>query len=180
MDMGCFDSPTPTSRRRRSNSIQDGKNGAGREKEDSAESAEDEAWGDEGDKDDSRRKRATPEQVFILEQVFDMNPLPTAATKKELAKRIGMSHRQIQVWFQNKRARMKRMGQVPKCKDPFVFHHLAVAQDGEFSLKAEGFLPEEVENLLPTGRSESVAVWRKRELRVSCLSGAVHVIGHRV
>ena len=67
---------------------------AGAEKEEDLE--EDEEFPEE-DSDESRRRRATPEQVHILEQVFEMNPLPTAATKKELAKRIGMSHRQIQV-----------------------------------------------------------------------------------
>ncbi len=46
---------------------------------------------------------------------------------------------------------MKRMGYVPKSKDPFVFHHLAVCEDGEFNMKAAGYLPEEVENLLPVG-----------------------------
>jgi len=43
------------------------------------------------------------------------------------------------------------MGYVPKSKDPFVFHHLAVCEDGEFNMKAAGYLPEEVENLLPVG-----------------------------
>lgn len=47
---------------------------------------------------------------------------------------------------------MKRMGYVPKSKDPFVFHHLAVGgEDGEFNMKPAGYLPEEVENLLPVG-----------------------------
>eukprot|EP01087_Luapelamoeba_hula_P003859 TRINITY_DN1373_c1_g1_i3.p1 TRINITY_DN1373_c1_g1~~TRINITY_DN1373_c1_g1_i3.p1 ORF type:complete len:815 (-),score=195.80 TRINITY_DN1373_c1_g1_i3:57-2501(-) len=78
---------------------------------------------------DDKRQRATPEQIELLEKVFGVTPLPTAQTKAELSQRTGMSQRRIQVWFQNKRARLKRMGIVSKNKDPFVFHHLSMAGD---------------------------------------------------
>lgn len=57
------------------------------------------------------RRRATPGQVKVMEEVFLRNPYPDAETREELRKMLGMkSARQVQIWFQNKRARVKREG----------------------------------------------------------------------
>ncbi|KIL71686.1 hypothetical protein M378DRAFT_56764, partial [Amanita muscaria Koide BX008] len=45
-----------------------------------------------------------------LEQYFECNAYPSGSDKASLAKRTGMTQRQIDVWFQNHRTRAKRDG----------------------------------------------------------------------
>lgn len=50
-----------------------------------------------------RRRRTTPEQLTILEAAFVENPLPSQAQRAQLAARVDMTGRALQVWFQNRR-----------------------------------------------------------------------------
>ncbi|KAH9972207.1 homeobox domain-containing protein, partial [Russula compacta] len=54
------------------------------------------------------RKRTTPAQLEILEGVFLTDKKPNAPRRKELAKKLKMSPREVQVWFQNRRAKEKK------------------------------------------------------------------------
>ncbi|KAH9060385.1 homeobox domain-containing protein [Lactarius deliciosus] len=54
------------------------------------------------------RKRTTPAQLEILEGVFVTDKKPNAPRRKELAKKLKMSPREVQVWFQNRRAKEKK------------------------------------------------------------------------
>ncbi|KNC99776.1 uncharacterized protein SPPG_05154 [Spizellomyces punctatus DAOM BR117] len=54
-----------------------------------------------------RRPRATPEQLAILEETYKVNTSPRGRLRAELAKRLGMTERSVQVWFQNRRAKVK-------------------------------------------------------------------------
>ncbi|KAG1795778.1 homeodomain protein 2 [Suillus plorans] len=56
------------------------------------------------------------EYVPLLEHFFAENPFPTHADKAFLAKKSAMTYRQIHVWFQNRRNRMKKEGQVLRKK----------------------------------------------------------------
>ncbi|KAG2756413.1 hypothetical protein P692DRAFT_20825661, partial [Suillus brevipes Sb2] len=56
------------------------------------------------------------EYVPLLEYFFAENPFPTHADKAFLAKKSAMTFRQIHVWFQNKRNRMKKEGQILRRK----------------------------------------------------------------
>lgn len=58
-----------------------------------------------------KRRRATPQQLKLLEEVFALDPFPSREAKQLLAKRLGMDTRSITVWFQNKRARLKKFGE---------------------------------------------------------------------
>lgn len=42
-----------------------------------------------------------------MESNFENNPKPTAQIRRELAARLGMTPRAVQVWFQNRRAKLK-------------------------------------------------------------------------
>ncbi|KAI8622586.1 hypothetical protein BC830DRAFT_442823 [Chytriomyces sp. MP71] len=55
-----------------------------------------------------RRLRANREQLRVLESVFDQNRTPSPGFKKDLAKRLGMPHKSILYWFQNRRAMLAR------------------------------------------------------------------------
>ncbi|KIJ66275.1 hypothetical protein HYDPIDRAFT_109269 [Hydnomerulius pinastri MD-312] len=56
------------------------------------------------------------EYVPLLEHFFKENPFPSHADKAFLAKKSGMSYRQIHVWFQNKRNRSKKEGKALRKK----------------------------------------------------------------
>jgi len=59
--------------------------------------------------DIKRRKRTTPEQLRILEAVFQTNRTPNSALRKNLSVQLHMSQRAVQVWFQNKRAKCRQL-----------------------------------------------------------------------
>ncbi|KAL6074706.1 Homeobox protein prophet of Pit-1 [Balamuthia mandrillaris] len=57
-----------------------------------------------------RLKRICPNarQLFVLEEAFRMNPLPTRQTKEVISQQIGLSQERVQIWFQNRRARERK------------------------------------------------------------------------
>lgn len=50
-----------------------------------------------------KRRRTTPEELAVLEAAFAVNPLPSQMERSQLASRVGMTGRALQVWFQNRR-----------------------------------------------------------------------------
>ncbi|KNZ44991.1 uncharacterized protein VP01_85g6 [Puccinia sorghi] len=59
------------------------------------------------------RRRTTPAQLNILEAQFQLNCKPDVALRKQLADRLDMTPREVQVWvsifFQNRRAKTKKL-----------------------------------------------------------------------
>ncbi|KAF9736759.1 Homeobox protein HOY1 [Paraphaeosphaeria minitans] len=56
-----------------------------------------------------KRQRATQDQLVTLEVEFNKNPTPTAATRERIAQEINMTERSVQIWFQNRRAKIKNI-----------------------------------------------------------------------
>ena len=56
----------------------------------------------------SNRKRVTPEQLAVLEREFECGMIPDLETRERLARQLGFTERRVQVWFQNRRAKMKK------------------------------------------------------------------------
>ncbi|KAI2634018.1 homeobox domain-containing protein [Xylaria nigripes] len=54
-----------------------------------------------------KRQRATQDQLTTLEQEFNKNPTPTATVRERIAEEINMTERSVQIWFQNRRAKIK-------------------------------------------------------------------------
>ncbi|KAG6020865.1 hypothetical protein E4U41_002705 [Claviceps citrina] len=54
-----------------------------------------------------KRQRATQDQLTILEVEFNKNPTPTAQVRDRIAEEINMTERSVQIWFQNRRAKIK-------------------------------------------------------------------------
>ncbi len=50
----------------------------------------------------AKRQRATQDQLVTLENEFNKNPTPTAATRERIASEINMTERSVQIWFQNR------------------------------------------------------------------------------
>lgn len=53
------------------------------------------------------RRRTTKAQFKILERAFQENSKPPANLRRALAGKLGMTPRAVQVWFQNRRAKLK-------------------------------------------------------------------------
>ena len=53
------------------------------------------------------RWKLDAEQLRILDAQFQLNPLPSLQVRKALAAQFGVSPRKVQVWFQNRRQRLK-------------------------------------------------------------------------
>ncbi|KAI0020303.1 homeobox transcription factor [Xylariomycetidae sp. FL0641] len=54
-----------------------------------------------------KRQRATQDQLTTLELEFNKNPTPTANVRERIAEEINMTERSVQIWFQNRRAKIK-------------------------------------------------------------------------
>ncbi|KAL8966010.1 MAG: hypothetical protein Q9197_006219 [Variospora fuerteventurae] len=54
-----------------------------------------------------KRQRATQDQLITLEVEFNKNPTPTALVRERIAQDISMTERSVQIWFQNRRAKIK-------------------------------------------------------------------------
>lgn len=54
-----------------------------------------------------KRTRTSTEQLRILQKAFQTDPMPNSSSRAALSKKLGMSTRAVQVWFQNRRAKEK-------------------------------------------------------------------------
>ncbi|CDR99786.1 hypothetical protein, partial [Sporisorium scitamineum] len=54
-----------------------------------------------------KRNKCTPDQLRSLEAFFEKNRNPTGRIRLELSRRLRMPERSVQVWFQNRRAKLK-------------------------------------------------------------------------
>ncbi|KAJ2653467.1 Short stature homeobox protein 2 [Coemansia sp. RSA 1250] len=50
-----------------------------------------------------KRKRASPQQLEVLNRVFASTSFPSTEMRNRLARELGMTPRTVQIWFQNKR-----------------------------------------------------------------------------
>ena len=77
-----------------------------------------------GDKESKRRGPRTTikaKQLEVLRNVFSQTPKPTRLMREQLAKETGLPMRVIQVWFQNKRSKEKRLHQMRfMARGPFL------------------------------------------------------------
>ena len=93
---------------------------------------------EEGEEDEERkegkdgkrrgpRTNITSKQLEILKNVFSASPKPTRLMREQLARDTGLPMRVIQVWFQNKRSKEKRINQLRFMASTAPFgHHLPV------------------------------------------------------
>ncbi|CAG8566103.1 3776_t:CDS:2 [Acaulospora morrowiae] len=58
-----------------------------------------------------KRKRITQEQLADLVAMFEQTDTPSYDVREKLAKKLNMTNREVQVWFQNRRAKANRAKQ---------------------------------------------------------------------
>ncbi|XP_023946511.2 zinc finger protein 1 isoform X2 [Bicyclus anynana] len=63
------------------------------------------------------RTALSEEQQTVLKEHYSVNPRPNREEFKKIAQLIGLDNRVVQVWFQNNRARVRRMSQVVPMPD---------------------------------------------------------------
>ncbi|KAL0139366.1 Homeodomain-like DNA binding domain-containing transcription factor [Mucor lusitanicus] len=56
----------------------------------------------------AKRKRISPAQYNRLMEIFDQTDTPSSEIRENLAIELNMTKREVQVWFQNRRAKMNR------------------------------------------------------------------------
>jgi hypothetical protein len=55
-----------------------------------------------------KRTHLKPNQVSILQESFNNNPLPDSSVRSRLARELSVTERTIQIWFQNRRAKARK------------------------------------------------------------------------
>ncbi|KAK9386977.1 hypothetical protein V1515DRAFT_586741 [Lipomyces mesembrius] len=94
----------------------------------------------------NKRQRATTEQLALLENEFSINPAPNGKTRLRIAEQINMTERSVQIWFQNRRAKIKLLakksietggdtGLIPDS----MKHYLAVQSTGPGSSSSSAY-----------------------------------------
>ncbi|KAI8925067.1 homeobox domain-containing protein, partial [Entophlyctis helioformis] len=54
------------------------------------------------------RRRIHNDSLLVLQRQYRIDDRPSWETRQQLAERLGMTNREIQVWFQNRRAKERR------------------------------------------------------------------------
>lgn len=85
------------------------------------------------------RRRTSKSQFRVLERAFMTNPKPTADVRATLAAKLNMTTRSIQVWFQNRRAKLKNQlkeGKIP-LPGPSYYNTESESSEGECETNEE-------------------------------------------
>jgi len=102
-----------------------------------------------------KRQRTNPDQLAILEQIFQTDKMPSQQTRVHLADQLGMSSRRVQIWFQNKRAKVKRgiskSGEVEDSMSPERDH--ALSSSSGFSEPSSPIVPDTSSSLSSSASS---------------------------
>jgi len=104
-----------------------------------------------------KRTRTTIEQLRILQRAFLTDPMPNSNARVALAKRLGMTARAVQVWFQNRRAKekleAKRVVQGTQGSSAFVHARNSLYDDDDLEdLDAQSYdSSEDIEPQEPRG-----------------------------
>ncbi|EJD03130.1 uncharacterized protein FOMMEDRAFT_156503 [Fomitiporia mediterranea MF3/22] len=72
-----------------------------------------------------KRKRADAAQLKVLNEVYARTAFPTTEERLELANRLDMSARSVQIWFQNKRQATRQSRTTTNALPPILHHPYA-------------------------------------------------------
>ncbi|KAE8600358.1 hypothetical protein XENTR_v10013206 [Xenopus tropicalis] len=103
-----------------------------------------------------RRKRTffTQAQLDILEQFFQTNMYPDIHHREELARHIYIPESRIQVWFQNRRAKVRRQG-AKATKPVLAGHHYSSTFGATRSMFPSAPAPNSSSHPMATARAQA-------------------------
>ena len=87
------------------------------------------------------RTNITAKQLEMLKNVFGSTPKPTRLMREQLAQDTGLSMRVIQVWFQNKRSKEKRMHQLRYMPGYHPLYSTTATNSSPYLMANSTFLP---------------------------------------
>lgn len=61
-----------------------------------------------------KRRRTSPNELAILNSEFEIGSTPNKARRIEIAKKVNMTEKAVQIWFQNKRQSLRKQSNVEK------------------------------------------------------------------
>jgi len=92
-----------------------------------------------GTKEVKRRRRLSPDETRILAEIFEQTQKPNAALRSRLAQQLDMSSRAVQIWFQNRRAKLKR--DASEAQNSYIFdrnRRLSLHLDNNYYMPPDG------------------------------------------
>eukprot|EP01102_Stenamoeba_stenopodia_P006398 TRINITY_DN1752_c0_g1_i1.p1 TRINITY_DN1752_c0_g1~~TRINITY_DN1752_c0_g1_i1.p1 ORF type:complete len:306 (-),score=77.44 TRINITY_DN1752_c0_g1_i1:217-1134(-) len=104
-----------------------------------------------------KRKRVTEEQLTVLETIFATDKMPDQKLRLQLAQRLGMSSRRVQIWFQNKRAKLKKANSNSPSSSPTMGHSIGKLGGSQALYSARFSLPSANNNNASQGASNTKA-----------------------
>jgi hypothetical protein len=99
------------------------------------------------------RKRLSVDSTKILMAAFEHNPKPSSEMRTALGQKLGLSSRAVQIWFQNRRAKLKKLSTGHDSK--FHYSSYSFDKNGTPSLnqvalaKQENSFQQKVMNIAP-------------------------------
>lgn len=96
---------------------------------------------DPAEQERKKRKRVTEEQLTVLETIFATDKMPDQKLRLQLAQRLGMSSRRVQIWFQNKRAKLKKANSNSPSSSPTMGHSIGKLGGSQALYSARFSLP---------------------------------------
>ncbi|KAG8863279.1 hypothetical protein FRB96_008770 [Tulasnella sp. 330] len=122
------------------------------------------------------RKRTSRAQLLVLESTFNENSKPSSAVKKALSAQLDMPLRNVQVWFQNRRAKDKHLASKARAK-------AEAGQDGPSGGDDDHDTDDEkdpsLQFLLPPKSSPLTATGSESESSSSLLAPPNHNLNYR-
>ncbi|KAJ3271872.1 hypothetical protein HDV01_006157 [Terramyces sp. JEL0728] len=99
------------------------------------------------------RPRTSIQQLAILQEAYTLDPMPCAAYREMLSQIVGLSSRSIQIWFQNRRQKLKLE------ENRSALESLASKKEATLSILNEAYQtnPQPAEQIL-TSLSEQVGI----------------------
>ncbi|QLQ78015.1 hypothetical protein HG537_0A02620 [Torulaspora globosa] len=85
-------------------------NGSNNEEKSRGEGVSQSSSGDSKKVSKPKRTRATGETLDILKQEFEVNPNPTTQRRKKISELTGLPEKNVRIWFQNRRAKLRKSG----------------------------------------------------------------------